>query len=117
MSPSKRYRPRVGDSRWFVEWNEEIVLDESGDIDRDATEAKEKTRSFKTREEAEAFAAEVWPKTHNAFGIVVYYPAEFVAYDEDDAARYPHVGYWEGTADTEVYEGPAEQEGGAHVTP
>jgi hypothetical protein len=38
-------------------------------------------------------------------GVVRYWPARFVPYDEDDADLYPGVGYWEDTGDVEFYEG------------
>lgn len=56
-----------------------------------------------TQEEAEAKAREVFPL--DQYGSVAYWPAEFVAYDEDHAERYPHVGFWEATGDGEHYEG------------
>lgn len=104
------YRPRVGDRRWIVEWTYELAWVDGDDsseyreIDRD--NCKERCRMVLTREDAERVAREVWPQTHNAFGVVQYGEAEFVAYDENDAAMYPHVGYWEAINEYgEVYEG------------
>lgn len=95
---------RTNPKRWFVEWCSELAFYEDGSADRDS--CKMRTRGFATREEAEKFAKEVWPQTHNTFGIVTYWEAEFTAYDEDDAARYPHAGFWEAIGEhEEVYEG------------
>jgi hypothetical protein len=104
MATTNKPRPCVGDTAWFVEWCEKLVFyEDSEDVDCDA--CPQKTRRFATREEAAAFAKEVWPKTVNVFGVVSYWPAEFVAYDEDDAILYPHAGFWEDTGDSEYYEG------------
>ncbi len=48
---------------------------------------------------------EVYPEAVGKFGVVEFWPAEFMAYDEDDADLYPHAGYWDATGDTEYYEG------------
>ncbi len=106
MTQSKP-RPRVGDVCWFVEWCPELAFDESGDVDRDS--CVNSIRRVATKEEAETLARKVWPQTQHAWGVVDYWPAEFVPYDEEDAARYPHVGHWEDTADAESYEGPEEE--------
>ena len=109
MTAKKPYKPRVGDTCWFVEWVYELVwvdgdsTSEYREIDRD--NCKTRTRRVATREEAAALAKEVWPQTHQAFGLVNYWPAEFVPYDEDHAGMFPHVGFWEATADGECYEG------------
>lgn len=100
-------RPKVGDHRWFVEWCSKLAFYEEcpGEVDRDRCEMSR--RSFPTREAAWAFAKEVWPATTQTFGIVEVWEAEFTPYDEDDAARYPHVGYWDAVDEYgEVYEGP-----------
>jgi hypothetical protein len=69
-----------------------------GDPDRDVT----RVRRVATRKEAERFARTVYPE--DQYGAVRYWPATFVAYDEGDAARYPHAGFWEATGDVETYE-------------
>lgn len=97
-------KPRVGDSRWTVEWCHELAFDEGGDVNHD--KCKMAYRHVDTENEAAAIAREVWPQTNNAFGVVEYYPAEFVAYDDEDAGRYPHVGFWEITAEPQFYAGP-----------
>jgi hypothetical protein len=97
-------RPTVGDTAWFVEWCYELAFDQGGDVDRD--NCKEHRRRFATKEEAAAFAREIWPTTTDKLGIVTYWQADFVAYDEEDAARYPHVGYWEPRGEyDEIYDG------------
>lgn len=102
MDSSKR--PRVGDECWLVEWCSELAFyDDSEDVDRD--NCKMKVRRAACKEDAERIAREVYPATTTTFGGVEYYPARFVPYDEDDAALYPHAGYWEETADSEYYEG------------
>jgi hypothetical protein len=98
---SKLARPRVGDRCWFVEWCVKDGANEYGDHDPDKDEKE--TRRVSTREEAEALACSVYPQ--DVRGFVEFWPAEFVAYDEDDALAYPHVGLWETTADAETYEG------------
>ena len=89
MTTKTKTRPRVGDEAWFVEWCEVLTFhdnDPENGVDTDA--CKMLTRKFSTRDEAAQFAREVWPKTHNAWGCVTYWPSRFVAYDEDDAAEY-----------------------------
>jgi hypothetical protein len=104
-----KQKSRVGDECWFVEWVYELVWVDGDDtseyreIDRD--NCKTRSRKVSTKEEAERLAREVWPQTHDAFGVVQYWPAQFVAYDEEDAGRYPHVGYWEATDEGECFEG------------
>jgi hypothetical protein len=100
-------RPRVGDSCWFVEWCLEHGLvdpahpEYGSDPDKDVT----RCRRVETREEAERLATEVYPI--DASGFVRYWPAEFVAYDEADAHRHPHAGFWQAAGDEEHYEGEA----------
>ena len=99
-----KYRPRVGDVRWFVQWCDKLAFDSCGDVDRD--NCRERTRMFTSREHAEKFAREVWPQTVDKFGIVEFWEAEFTAYDDGDG---PYLGHWEPTSDRdEVYEGPDE---------
>ena len=50
-------------------------------------------RQVATKEEAAKLAREVYPQTTNIFGVVEYWPATFVAYDEEDKALYRHAGY------------------------
>lgn len=102
MMTAKR-RPLVGDECWFVEWCYELAFNECGDVERDL--CKMRTRRAETKEEAERIAREVYPQTLNTFGVVDYWPSQFVAYDEADAARYPHAGFWEATAEAESYDG------------
>lgn len=98
-------QPRVGDRRWFVTWTTDVPLldPEDPSIGHDYDRAKEHEAEFATKEEADAHAREVYPL--DWFGAVKVYEAEFTAYDEDDAVRYPHAGYWEQTGDGEHYEG------------
>lgn len=101
----QRKRPTVGDECWMVEWCAKLAFyEDSTDVDRDS--CKMAIRSFATKEEAVKFSAEIWQSVaQHTFGIVDYWPSRFVPYDEADAARYPHVGFWEATADAETYEG------------
>jgi hypothetical protein len=103
--PTKKTAPKIGDTCWVVRWciKAGLVDDENpeygGDPDRDVY----CSRRVATRAEAEAVAREVYPIDQH--GMVWYWPAEFMAYDEDDAdLYYPHVGRWEETADAEYYE-------------
>jgi hypothetical protein len=100
---TKSARFRVGDETWFIEWCPKLVFDENGDCDHDR--CVDNVRKAATKEEAERIAREVYPETTNAFGVVSYYPARFVPYDEDDAAEYPHAGFWDAIGETEHYEG------------
>ncbi len=68
---------------------------------------KVKCRRVASKEEAEELAREVYPQTTETYGVVEYWPATFVAYDDDDAESYPHAGFWEATADAECYDGEA----------
>jgi hypothetical protein len=96
-------KPKVGDEAWFVEWVSELAFDECNDLDRD--NCKRKTGKAATRDEAEKIAKDAWPEAETLLGYVEYWPSEFFPYDEEDAARYPHAGYWNATGDVEVYEG------------
>lgn len=105
-------RPRVGDEAWFVEWTYELAWEDDDDsseyrtVDRD--NCKTHCRRVATREEAERLARQVWPETRETFGVVEYWSAQFTAYDERDAAMYPHAGFWESTGEGGVYEGEDE---------
>jgi hypothetical protein len=109
MTGAKAAKPRVGDECWFVEWTYELAWvdgdDRSEDRVLDRDNCKTKTRRVASREDAEKVAREVWPQTHNTFGVVEFWSARFTAYDEDDAALYPCVGFWEATGEGEFYEG------------
>lgn len=94
-------KPTVGDRRFEVEWCSEIPVDEYGDSDMDR--AKYHTRKFEDVDLARAYAREVFPK--DAFGVVSITPVEFVAYDDDDAEAYPHVGFWQHSGEPEHYDG------------
>jgi hypothetical protein len=99
-------RPRVGDSCWFVEWCSELAFygdDPNGDVDRD--NCKMARRKAASREEAVRLAREVYRIATTTFGVVEFWPATFVAYDDDDAIAYPHAGYWKADADPDYYEG------------
>jgi hypothetical protein len=103
MTTTKK-RPRVGDRLWCVEWCDKLAFyEDSTDVDRDRCTMKE--RNFPTREEARRFAEEIWPKTTETFGIVELYEMEFTAYDEDDIATMPHVGFWEVASEPEIFSG------------
>jgi len=91
-------KPMVGDERYRVEWCESIPIDENGDGDLDA--AVYRRRLFATHTAAIAFAKSVLPR--DAFGAVDVTPIRFVAYDDDDAIIYPHVGFWEDVGDGET---------------
>ena len=101
-------RPRVGDTRWVVQWCTKIGMadDEHPEYGTDPDRDVMRSRYAGSREEAERIAREVFPL--DVRGVVEFWPVEFVPYDEADAARYPHVGFWECTADSEYYEGPEE---------
>ena len=90
-------RPRVGDRAWEVDWCASIPVDEHGDSDLD--NADQRTERFGTRPEADERARAVLPQ--DVLGAVTVTAVEFTAYDEDDAERYPHVGYWEPIAEPE----------------
>lgn len=89
-------KARIGDKTWEVEWCSEIPLDENGDSDMDA--AKYHFVHIQDKDKALAYAKKVLPK--DAFGAVRVTPMMFVAYDEDDADLYPHVGFWDATSDS-----------------
>jgi hypothetical protein len=105
MATKEKYRPRVGDERWFVEWCVKLGKADENDPDSEWDRDSDvyRSRAVATKEEAEKLAREVYPM--DQYGAVAYWPAEFVAYDEDHAADYPHVGFWEDTGDAEHYEG------------
>lgn len=92
---------KVGDEAWEVEWCSDVPKDENGDSISDR--AVMHVRTFKTKAAALKCAREAFPK--DFFGSVAITPVRFMPYDEDDAERYPTVGYWEACGETEHYEG------------
>ncbi len=93
-------RPRVGDRMFAVEWCDGVPTDENGDAVMDA--ADDRVKRFATIEDAREFAMRILLKYF--FGSVSITPVEFVAYDEDDALRFPHAGFWEAAGETEHIE-------------
>lgn len=93
MPTTRKDAPRVGDRLWRVEWCDRLAFDDAGDIDRDRCRIRQRT--FTSRDEARDFAVLMWPETHDKLGLVEVDEIEFTAYDEEDAIRYPHIGYWE----------------------
>lgn len=100
MVKQKR-KPTVGDVAWEVEWLSCIVRDDNGDMDMDSSEWS--CRLLATKEAADVYARKVYPKSLN--GSVLITPQRFVPYDEDDAVKYPQVGFWESCGDSEEYSG------------
>lgn len=100
-----KQRPRVGDTAWFVEWCVKMgmVDDAHPEYGCNPDKSVMRTRRAADREDAERIAREVYPLDQT--GAVAFWPATFVAYDEDDAALYPHAGHWEPDNDPEYYEG------------
>lgn len=85
-------KPRVGDVAWFAEWCHEMAFDEYGDADYDRHKMTRKR--FESKEDAVAYASSVADKAAKTLGSVEVWQSEFLAYDEDDAGRFPHAGYW-----------------------
>jgi hypothetical protein len=83
-------RPKIGDTRWFVEWCVNLPIDEFGDSDVDAAEYD--SDDFATETQALAKARRVFPL--DAFGSVRYWPATFTRYgwDDGDAKHYEGKG-------------------------
>ena len=104
MSQTKaQRRPAVGDRAWCVDWCAGIPIDpETGDGDID--NADDRTEVFWTKAKADKRANEVAP--HDAWGQAGVTHVEFTAYDENDARRYPHVGFWEPMGEPEYIEAP-----------
>lgn len=96
--------PRVGDRMFEVGWCAGVPVDENGDSDMDG--ADDRVRRFETITAAREFARRVFPD--DFFGSVSITPVVFEPYDEDHAAEYPHVGFWETCGETQYYEGPEE---------
>lgn len=101
MAMKRPYRPVVGDERWEVEWCVFSFVDENGDGDPDRD--RYTSRLVKTWAEAQKEARRVFPTC--CYGSVRITPMRFEPYDEDDAARYPHVGFWEAVGDSVFFEG------------
>jgi hypothetical protein len=103
--PTVKHKPRVGDTCWLVEWVTKLGLEDENHPEYGCNPDKDKRsiRQVATKEEAERLAREVYPQ--DQYGAVCYWPATFVAYDEDDTGRYPHAGFWEASTDGEYYEG------------
>jgi hypothetical protein len=102
-------KPTIGEECWFVEWVYELTwvdgdsTSEYREVDRD--NCKTRIRKVASKEEAERIAREVWPETHNAFGVVEYWHARYEAYDDDDGTG-PYLPHWQATEEySEVYEG------------
>ena len=103
----QKTKPRVGDTCWFVEWCVKVgMVDESDpSMGHDPDSDVNRSRRVETRAEAVALAREKYGIAKTTTGFVEFWPAEFVAYDEADAAAYPHAGFWEATADAECFDG------------
>lgn len=97
---SKLKRPVVGDRRWRVEWVYELGMFE-GEHEPDLNKSHFAVAT--TKEEATSIAKEKFPL--DQYGAVSYWEEEFVAYDDDDAIPYPHVGYWDAVSEVFHYEG------------
>lgn len=95
-----KHRPVVGDRSWSVDWCAGIPVDDNGDSDMDR--ADDRCDRFRTLEAAQKRAAEVLPL--DVFGSVQIHECVFTAYDEADAAEFPHVGFWEIVGDPVVVE-------------
>lgn len=91
---------KVGDIAWSVDWTANIPVNEFGESDMDA--ADERCERFTTEVEAIARANEV--VSLDAYGFVPVTKCEFVPYDEDDAERFPHAGFWEDRGEVAVIE-------------
>lgn len=96
----KKPRPVVGDRSWSVDWCAGIPTDENGDSDHDR--ADDRCDRYRTLEAAQKRAAEVLPL--DAFGCVSINECVFTAYDEDDAAEYPHAGFWDAVGEPTIVE-------------
>lgn len=81
----------IGDLAWQVDWYAGIPFDEYGNADID--NADDRTETYRHQVRAEVRAQEVTAIAVS--GVATVTPVEFTAYDDDDAIRYPHVGYWE----------------------
>lgn len=62
-------------------------------------------KCFRTLEQAEAYAEQVYPQTTSTRGVVTVTEMKFVAYDDDDALSMPHVGFWEAVSDSKHFSG------------
>lgn len=102
MTATKK-RPAVGDERWEVQWCIDVPKDENGDCVLD--QADDRFAMFQTKAAAMRHAKKVYTK--DFFGSVRITPMRFVPFDEDDALRFPHAGYWDAIGDSEFYEGGA----------
>ncbi len=91
---AQKKRPRVGETKWEVEWCSKLAFYEDS-TDTDMDRCTMSFRYFATEAEAVAFAAKTWPETVKTFGVVEICEVRFTAYDDDDAAEFPHVGFWE----------------------
>jgi hypothetical protein len=94
-----RWRPKLGDSGWEVEWCVEMPTYPDDPTTCDPDNAKYRSRYFRTREEADAFAREVYPQC--VLGSVAITP--FVIEPESD--EWPFGAIREYTADSDYYEG------------
>ena len=95
--------PELGDRAFRVEWAYELPVNEHGDCEPDL--AKYRARIVATVERAREIAKQVWPETHNAYGVVEITPVEFTdPYEENIRGTFR----WEYCGDTEHYEGPEE---------
>ena len=100
MTKTTDRRPRVGDVAWEVDWCASIPLDEFGDSDLDG--ADHRSEGYGNRTAAVERGKCVLPL--DAFGVVRITLVQFAAYDDADALRYPHAGYWQTCGETEYLE-------------
>ena len=93
-------RPKVGDHAWHLDWCAGITgLLETPE---DPVRHDYKTELFWTLHEAVVRAEEV--KTLDYFGVSVVTPVRFEHYEELDARKYPHAGYWKPCGEKVLFE-------------
>lgn len=93
------YRPRVGDTRWIVEWCVRVGLVDDTDPDQGCDPDRDVKRFRYALDRAEAVKVARLMLPLSADGQVCFWPVEFVPYDEADAFDRPHAGFWEATGD------------------
>jgi hypothetical protein len=95
---AKHWKPKLGDSGWEVEWCADVPRIEGTD-DLDIDQADYRFADFKAKEEAMAFAKEIFPR--DFFGSVRITPFRI----EPLSDEWPYGATREYTADCDYYEG------------
>ena len=90
-------RPTVGDKAWEVDWCKDVPVNKTtGDAEHD--KADNRLAYFTNLDEAEKYGVKIFHE--DFFGVVRITPVAFTPYEELDARKYPHAGFWDHCGET-----------------